>query len=309
MSKTFYFQLLGTRGSRPVLADQFIKFGGNTTSYKVWGEGMFPVYVDGGTGLFREGVRLSKEITHFTFLLTHSHWDHILAFPFFDPFYRANTHARFWGTSSFKETFEELFKHQFQTDAFPINFSELPASIRFKTISGGDRFVIPLPTLPQNLLPQSQDADEYAVSTYQINHPGIDLGYRIELHGKSVVILTDLAPIENNHLGHGMRHFEKKDEARYYQGLVDFCQDADLVLHDTHFNEQNIKGKESWGHSTEVMAVNLALRSRVKRLILGHHAPEDTDTAIVKKYDTARRLAEPHGLEILIPQEDEILLI
>ena len=30
---------------------------------------------------------------------------------------------------------------------------------------------------------------------------------------------------------------------------------------------------------------------------------------ILKKYDSARRFAEPRGLEILVPQEDEILLI
>ena len=305
MAQTVYFQLLGTRGSRPVLADDFVKFGGNTTSYKIWGDGVFPIYVDGGSGLFREGMRLSREIEHFTFLLTHSHWDHILAFPFFEPFYREKTEARFWGTASFKRTFEELFSHQFQTDAFPINYSELPAKIHFKTLRGGDALIIP-PPYPQAA---GTHQETYSVSAYQINHPGIDLGYRIRLYGKSIVILTDLAPIEQNHLGHGMDHFEKADEERYYQGLVDFCQDADLLLHDTHFNEQNITGKESWGHSTEVMAVNLAVRSRVKTLIPGHHAPEDNDQAVLKKLENARKLAEPRGLNVIIPQEDEIVAI
>jgi len=303
-----YFQLLGTRGSRPILDRDFVKFGGNTTSYKVWAKGMFPIYVDGGSGLFREGNWLAEHIQQFTFLLTHSHWDHILAFPFFEPFYRPNTYARFWGTPSFKETFEELFKHQFQTDAFPVNYSELPAKIEFTTIVGKQTFIIP----PPSQYEQDETASRlsglvYTVSTYQINHPGVDFGFRIEYAGKSIVILTDIAPITNNHLGHGMNHFGKKEEEEYYQGLIEFCWEADLLLHDTHFNEKNIKGRENWGHSTEDMATRLALESRVKQLILGHHAPEDNDQAILKKLENARRLSKNHSLNVIIPKEDEIV--
>lgn len=309
MVQTLYFQLLGTRGSRPILDQNFIKFGGNTTAYKIWADGMFPIYVDGGSGLFREGARLNEDVHDFTFLLTHSHWDHILAFPFFHPFYFENTHARFWGNASFKATFEELFKHQFQTDAFPINYSELPAKIDFRTVWGGEILTIAPFEQQSNLTSTSDPAAVYTVSTYQLNHPGIDLGYKIERNGKSIVILTDIAPIEDNHLGYNMLHFSKHDEKRYYQGLIDFCQDVDLLLHDTHFNEENIKGRENWGHSTEVMAVTLALRSRAKKLILGHHAPEDNDRTILKKLESARRLADPHSLEVIIPEEDEVITI
>ena len=140
-----------------------------------------------------------------------------------------------------------------------------------------------------------------------MNHPGYNLGYRIEYGDKSIVILTDLAPIENNHLGHRMEHFTRDDEKRYYQGLVDFCWQADLILQDTHFNEQNIKGREGWGYSTEDMAVRLALEARAKRLILGHHAPEDNDAAIQKKLEHAWRLSESDDLEVIIPEEDEIV--
>ncbi len=308
MEKTLYFQLLGTRGSRPVLARDFVTFGSNTTAYKIWADEMFPLYVDGGSGLFREGTRLSKDITDFTFVLTHSHWDHILAFPFFHPFYRPETSARIWGTASFKDTFEELFKHQFQTDAFPITYSEIPADITFKTVGGADTFTIPPPSTSASKAP-ARKRPEYTVSTYQINHPGIDLGYRIEFGGKTIVILTDLAPIKNNPLGHGMENFTRNDEIRYEEGLTEFCQNADLLLHDTHFNEENIRGKEGWGHSTEVMAVTLALQSHVKRLILGHHAPEDNDQIIFKKLEHARHISESHGLEVLIPEEDAILTL
>ncbi len=305
-----YFKLLGTRGSRPTLDRDFVKFGGNTTAYKIWAEGTFPIYIDGGSGLFREGYRVEDQVNQFTFLLTHSHWDHILAFPFFKPLYRPNTYARFWGTPSFKETFEELFKHQFQTDAFPVNYSEIPAKIEFTSLVGKQTFIIPPPPDSNS----DQDGSRlnglvYMISTYQINHPGVDLGYRIEYGGKSIVILTDSAPISNNHLGYGMSHFRKKEEEEYYQGLIDFCWKADLLLHDTHFNEKNIKGRENWGHSTEVMAVKLALESRVKQLILGHHAPEDNDPIILKKLKNARRHSKNRALNVIIPQEDEIVKI
>jgi phosphoribosyl 1,2-cyclic phosphodiesterase len=307
MMAELYFQLLGTRGSRPIFDQEFLRFGGNTTAYKVWTPNLFPIYIDGGTGLFREGKRVLGQTEEFTFLLTHSHWDHILAFPFFEPFYHASTRARFWGTTSFKETFEELFQHQFQTDSFSIHYSELPAQIQFNPVQEGELFIIP--SSQEEDTTEASETEGYGVKTYQINHPGYDLGYRISFGGKTIVILTDLAPIENNHLGHRMEHFTTADEKRYYQGLVDFCWDADLMLHDTHFNEHNIKGRESWGHSTEEMAVKLALEARTKRLILGHHAPEDNDAAILKKLENARRLGEPHGLEVLVPEEDDVLPI
>lgn len=304
-----YFQLLGTRGSRPIFDQNFQIFGGNTTAYKVWAKNLFPIYIDGGTGLYREGKRVSKSVYHFTFLLTHSHWDHILALPFFEPFYRPETYARFWGSPSFKETFEELFKHQFQTDAFPVNYSELPAKIEFTNVMGGQTFVISPPSQQNKDIASPRINRSYTVRTYQINHPGSDLAYRIEYAGKSIVIVTDTAPIENNHLGHGMEKYTGKDEETYYQGLINFCRNADLLLHDTHFNEQTIKGKESWGHSTEVMAIELALKSQAKRLILGHHAPEDNDQAILNKWENAKQLSKSHGLEVLIPKEDEIVKI
>lgn len=309
MMNVLCFQLLGTRGSRPTFDQDFLRFGGNTTAYKVWSKGLAPIYIDGGTGLFREGKRVLGEMENFTFLLTHSHWDHILTFPLFEPFYHASTHARFWGTASFKETFEELFQHQFQTDAFPIHYSELPAEIEFTTVMEHEAFMIPplLEEDPQASSPRLRRA--YTIQTYQLNHPGYDLGYRIEYAGKSIVIITDTAPIENNHLGHRMEHFTPADEKRYYQGLVDFCWEADLLLHDTHFNDHTIKGKESWGHSTETMAVRLALEARAKRLILGHHAPEDNDLALLKKLENAMRLSEPHALEVMIPEEDDIIEI
>jgi phosphoribosyl 1,2-cyclic phosphodiesterase len=307
MMDVLNFQLLGTRGSRPIFDQNFIRFGGNTTAYKVWAQGLFPIYIDGGSGLYREGKRVLGQANQFTFLLTHSHWDHILAFPFFEPFYHASTYARFWGTASFKETFEELFQHQFQTDAFPIHFSELPAKIEFTTVMEKQNFIIPPPLEPVPDMGSSRMTRSYTVRTYQLNHPGYDLGYRIEYAGKSIVIITDTAPIEDNHLGHRMEHYTKADEKRYYQGLVDFCWDADLILYDTHFNERTIKGKESWGHSTEAMAVQLAGEARVKRLILGHHAPEDNDLAILKKLENARKLSESHPLEIIVPEEDDIV--
>lgn len=304
-----YFQLLGTRGSRPILARDFLRFGGNTTAYKIWADGVLPLYIDGGTGLFREGRRISPDIQHFLFLLTHSHWDHILAFPFFEPFYRSSTHAKFWGSRSFKETFEELFQHQFQTDAFPIHYSELPARIDFVTITSNEQFVVPATIEAMQISTGSAQHPIYHVHSYQLNHPGLDFGYRIEYGDKAIVVLTDTAPIENNHMGHGMKNFTPTDEIRYYQGLVELCRNANLMLYDTHFNEQNIKGRESWGHSTEIMAVKVAIEAQARRLILGHHAPEDNDMAILAKWENAKRLGEPHGVEVLVPEEDSIIKV
>jgi len=297
------FKLLGTRGSRPVFSPDRVKYGGNTTAYKIEIEGMAPIYIDGGSGLYKEGVEIDKtgQPLKASFLITHTHWDHILAFPFFKPLYREGTKIIIMGPSYKGYNLAKLFESQHAKDLFPVPFSMIADRIEFRELSPGMEF----------------DIEKAKIRTIQLNHQGLTLGYRIESDGKSLCIITDQAPIENNHLGYSINKWSdeeaKAKEEQFYSELVQFVKDTDFMLHDTHFDLAGIKGKEDWGHATAEMAVDLAAKGGAKRLMLAHHAPEDTDTMVEKKIrdakEHARSIDVGKKLEILALSEgDEICL-
>ena len=79
----------GTRGSIPTPSTPAIpthEFGGDTTCLSLaWGKDNLLV-IDAGSGLRQAGLNWTREGRRsFTFLFTHSHWDHLQGFPFFTP--------------------------------------------------------------------------------------------------------------------------------------------------------------------------------------------------------------------------------
>jgi hypothetical protein len=67
-----------------------------------------------------------------------------------------------------------------------------------------------------------------------------------------------------------MDNFDASDEDRYYEGLINFCRGSGSASSRYTFLMRKYTWQERWGHSTEIMAVKLALESQVKQLILGH---------------------------------------
>lgn len=280
--------LLGVRGSRPISVMEMLRYGGNTTSFKVELHGMPPIYIDGGTGLYDEGVRMMVDGVpeKIYFMITHTHWDHILSFPYFGPLYEKGCHVIFHAPFSKKHNFENLIRGQHFPLAFPVPFDALQAKQSFVDVYPGDSF----------------ELDRAKVSTMQLNHPGTTLGWRVEGDQRTMVVLTDNAPIGDNFLGEGMAEAAAADpkafEADFNARLVEFLRDADLVIFDTHFDEENIVNRRHWGHSTPAMAIDFCIKAGVRRLILHHHAPEDSDKAIESKAERAWQEVKENNLQV-----------
>ena len=63
--------------------------------------------------------------------------------------------------------------------------------------------------------------------------------------------------------------------------LVEFARDADLVLFDGQYSDDELAKKRGFGHSTPSVGLDLLRRSGAKRLWIVHHDPASTDEVLL----------------------------
>ena len=180
--------------------------------------------------------------------MSHVHWDHIMGFPFFAPAYNPGATIRIYGCH---DVVEHAFRLQQSAPFFPVDFSRLAARIEFVKLAAG----VPATIAGFKVLPMRQ------------RHSGDSYGYRFEREGKSVVYSTD-----SEH---------RLEDAAQTSAFTDFFRSADLVIFDAMYSlAEAVSVKEDWGHSSNIVAVELAQTAGVRRLCLFHHEPAFDDERI-----------------------------
>ena len=96
----------------------------------------------------------------------------------------------------------------------------------------------------------------------------------------------------------------KLDDRISIQRFVEFFRDADLVIMDTMYSLADaVSMKDDWGHSSNVVAVDLCHRAKARRLAMFHHEPIFDDDTIRKMHlDTIRYeglMRKESALEVL----------
>jgi phosphoribosyl 1,2-cyclic phosphodiesterase len=203
--------------------------------------------------------------------MSHMHWDHIMGFPFFGPAYVPGTRLRFYGCHS---ELEHALRRQQEPPSFPVPFSQLAANIEF------------VPLVPN----QTLEVSGVKVTPAPQFHSGDSFGFRFEHEGRSFVYSTD-----SEH---------KLADIRETQRIVAFFRGADLVIFDAMYSlADTVSVKEDWGHSSNVVGVELCQMAAAKQLALFHHEPANDDAAILRILKDARRLEEltrqAHRLEVI----------
>lgn len=240
-------------------------FGGNTACVEIESGGSDYVACDLGSGAREFGNRAlaaanpGKSDT-FHFLVSHLHWDHIMGFPFFAPAYVAGNRIRIYGCHP---NLAEGFVRQQQAPHFPVQLSQMAADIQFVQLEAG----------------VSAEIAGFSVTPKLQQHSGDSYGYRFEQSGKSIVYSTD-----SEH---------KLEQTEHTQAFVEFFRDADLVLFDAMYSlTDTISVKEDWGHSSNIVGVELCQMAGAKHLCLFHHEPIYEDEQLETLWRDSQRLEE-----------------
>lgn len=251
----------GTRGSVPVCNPEYQEFGGNTTCLQIRDiESKNIAIIDAGTGIRELGKDLIKSghrQDEIFIAFTHFHWDHIQGFPFFEPAFdrkqKINLLALGWRERI--TCLKDIFKIQMQKEFFPIQLEKMGARFKFMMLKETERVFRTKTKRPKPVV----------VKTNKHKHPGGAYGYRIELDGKVLVFCTDIE--------HG-NSIDKK--------VIQFAENADLLIHDAQFTDEELKKRKGWGHSSFSQAIEVAERANAKMLALTHHDPDHDDNFLRK---------------------------
>jgi len=272
----------GVRGTLPVTGEHSLRYGGNTSCVTMeFPREQFFIF-DGGSGIKVLGDWLlaqHRRKLNAKIFISHPHWDHINAIPFFAPLYVQGNEFEVLGANQGDITMREMISAQMEGVYFPITLSEFAARVYFHDLEE-EEFVV----------------DGINVKTKLLSHPGKCLGYRVNYNGRSVCYITD-----------NEMYVETSDyfNPHYENRLADFVRGADALITDTTYTDEEYMTKEGWGHSCISKVVNLADMADVKTLYLFHHDPDQNDDAIDRKLETARAMlkARKSTTECVAPKE------
>ena len=257
----------GVRGTLPVPGAGSLRYGGNTNCVSLeFADGSLFIF-DAGTGikcLSDQWVAAGRPHLDCHIFISHPHWDHINALPFFAPLYQAGHHICVCGAQHAGITMQDLISAQMDGVYFPITARDFAADVRYRSLHE-ERFQVG-PAL---------------VDTMLLNHPGACLGYRIRRGDRTFCYITD------NEL------YPETDPAydpAYFNKLADFVHGAELLVIDTTYGDGEYPLHRDWGHSPVGEVARLADAAKVKTLCLYHHDPDQDDNAIDRKLADAENV-------------------
>jgi len=249
-------------------------FGGHTPCVELELDSDEYFVCDMGSGARPFGVHvLAKQARRpatINIFMSHVHWDHIMGFPFLGPAYVPGTTIRIHGCH---DVIEHAFRLQQSPPCFPVTFEQLGAKIEFVKLTPD----------------KTHEVAGLKVTPHLQLHGGDSFGYRFEHNGKKVIYSTD-----------SEHKLENRTEA---EAFANFFRDADVVIFDAMYAlAEAISVKADWGHSSNIVGVELCQMAHAKHLVLFHHEPANNDATLEGLLKEARRFEEltrgDHALKV-----------
>ena len=299
----------GTRGSIPISDPECIKYGGNTTSLRVYSECLkkgTALAIDTGTGFvpLSRDILQEKNIKEVSVLFSHYHHDHtqgmLLSPLIFIKNIKLNLYGPLDGGVGPKKLLESLMKPPF----FPVHFKEVSSHINCKSLEFPKTIVMLFHPKGSRLMNVDEyecicrdrgyipinnggryPLDEFLVVTmYRSRHPEQTVSYRFEEKptGKTFVFLTD--------------HENEDGIPLAFKAHV---KEADLLVIDSQYSREKYdKFTAGYGHGTPDYCVKVAKAVGVKKLGLTHHDPTSKDKDVEKILEEAKKCDPENELDI-----------
>lgn len=288
-------RIWGTRGSYPVARAEMLRYGGNTTCVEVR-VGDTCIILDAGTGLRLLGEALSHEAgatpSELYLLITHTHWDHILGFPFFKPIYNPQTTMCIYGLQRTQASLRTIIDNAVSDPLLPIGLNNLAATLNFHEINYDVSFEL---------------GQDVRITTARANHPYHALGYRIESDTGILVFVPDTGPFHTILFGEefivwkgappSLSAKEARTLAQMRAAMLRLIEGADWLIYDTQFTLDQYTRFPHWGHGTPEQAIEIAYEAGAKEVLLFHHDPHRTDAELDEIVEVHRAMA-PAGLQV-----------
>lgn len=270
----------GVRGSIPCPGPQTMKYGGNTSCLELrFRDPERLIIIDAGSGIRELGNEivardLPKGPIETEIFLTHTHWDHIMGFPFFTPIYIPGSKLKIYGPVTYEDdTLEDIVGGQLTFRYFPVRQAELASEMEYIHLKEGEMDL----------------GDGIKLVTKYMNHPILCLGYRFEYCGKVLCTVYDTEPFQNvfcedpEDPSYDEIMAQEGDQAAREENrrIEEFFAGSDLLVHDTQYTQEEYESsKVGWGHSSFEHAVAAVKGAEVRRMALFHHEPVRTDAQI-----------------------------
>lgn len=288
MSGAAEVRFWGVRGTLPAPAKGNERYGGNTScvSLHLPREGL--LIFDAGTGIRALGdhlLRTAAGRVSGALLITHPHWDHINALPFFAPLYVQGNQFEVAGPAQGARGMRELVAAQMDGLFFPITPRELGADLHYR-----------------DLRPGVTTVQGVEVRAFSLMHPGTCLGYRVELGRRSFAYITDHELFPDDAAGYSEEYRER---------LVAFLRGVDLLVTDTTYFDEEYLTRVGWGHSSVSAVAQLAHDAEVGSWALFHHDPGQSDADIDRKLRLAEEALRALGstTRVFAPAEGDRVLL
>jgi phosphoribosyl 1,2-cyclic phosphodiesterase len=255
----------GCRGSVPTPGPETVTYGGNTSCVEVALDDETALVLDAGTGIRALGLDLAERGTRRIHLfLTHLHFDHLEGLRFFAPLWDERVTVNIHGPRSPVLSLRDRILRAFSPPLFPLDFRDVPARVVFHDLPG-----------------EPWQANGLTLSSDLVLHPGPTLGFRLETAGSTVAYLPDHEPALAGLAG----------RPKEWISAGALAGNADLVLHDAQYFEDEYQQRIGWGHSSVAHAVAFCRAVDARRLVLFHHEPNHSDRDLERLEDRARELS------------------
>lgn len=234
----------GARGSAPATGEKFSKYGGNTTCFEVATEDS-QIFVDAGTGF--SYANIDEDNKKVFLLFTHLHHDHLQGLLFNPRLFFSNKQILVSSALMDGATLKQHLSEYFSPPFFPPSVFSHVKCLNFVDFN---HFIM-------------QKSSDLIVECIGLKHPGGAIGYSFKSGTKKVVIALD-------------NEFEPDQEP----DLIGFCENADILIWDGMYTNEEITHKKGWGHSTIEQAIYFTKKSNVKKTVICHHSPTRSDAEI-----------------------------